>query len=105
VNACIHAVLVDELLSRKRGTEGAAPTAASTAAPSLRTAAARARFARGANGAKLEGRAAAWKMQDRDAWIGWNDQQRQRNLQRIVNNGRFLILPKAMTFCYTSLSN
>jgi hypothetical protein len=35
----------------------------------------------------------AWKMQDRDAWIGWNDQQRQRHLQRIVNNGRFLILP------------
>jgi hypothetical protein len=35
----------------------------------------------------------AWKMQDRDAWIGWNDQQRQRNLQRIVNNGRFLLLP------------
>ena len=35
----------------------------------------------------------AWKMQARDAWIGWSDQQRQRNLQRIVNNGRFLILP------------
>jgi Domain of unknown function (DUF4338) len=35
----------------------------------------------------------AWKMQARDAWIGWNDEQRQRNLQSIVNNGRFLILP------------
>ena len=35
----------------------------------------------------------AWKMQARDAWIGWNHQQRQRNLQYIVNNGRFLILP------------
>jgi hypothetical protein len=35
----------------------------------------------------------AWRMQARDAWIGWNDEQRQRNLQRIVNNGRFLILP------------
>lgn len=35
----------------------------------------------------------AWKMQARDAWIGWSDQQRQRNLQSIVNNGRFLILP------------
>ena len=35
----------------------------------------------------------AWKMQARDAWIGWSDQQRQCNLQRIVNNGRFLILP------------
>jgi hypothetical protein len=35
----------------------------------------------------------AWKMQARDAWIGWSDQQRQHNLQCIVNNGRFLILP------------
>jgi Domain of unknown function (DUF4338) len=35
----------------------------------------------------------AWKMQARDAWIGWSDDQRQRNLQCIVNNGRFLILP------------
>jgi len=35
----------------------------------------------------------AWKMQARDEWIGWSDQQRRHNLQRIVNNGRFLILP------------
>ena len=35
----------------------------------------------------------AWKMQARDAWIGWSDEQRRRNLQAIVNNGRFLILP------------
>ena len=35
----------------------------------------------------------AWKMQARDAWIGWSDRQRQRNLQRIVNHSRFLILP------------
>lgn len=35
----------------------------------------------------------AWKMQARDTWIGWSDQQRQCNLQGIVNNGRFLILP------------
>ena len=32
-------------------------------------------------------------MKARDTWIGWSDQQRQQNLQRIVNNGRFLILP------------
>ena len=32
-------------------------------------------------------------MQARDAWIGWSDEQRQGNLQSIVNNGRFLILP------------
>ena len=32
-------------------------------------------------------------MKARDAWIGWGEQERQQNLQRIVNNGRFLILP------------
>jgi hypothetical protein len=35
----------------------------------------------------------AWKMRPRDAWIGWSEEQRQRNLQLIVNNSRFLILP------------
>jgi hypothetical protein len=35
----------------------------------------------------------AWKMQARDEWIGWSDEQRGRNLQSVVNNGRFLILP------------
>jgi hypothetical protein len=35
----------------------------------------------------------AWKMQARDAWIGWSDEQRRHNLQAIVNNGRFVILP------------
>jgi hypothetical protein len=29
----------------------------------------------------------------RDAWIGWDDPTRQRNLQRVVTNSRFLILP------------
>lgn len=35
----------------------------------------------------------AWKMKPRDVWIGWSEEQRHRNLQCIVNNGRFLILP------------
>ena len=35
----------------------------------------------------------AWKMKPRDLWIGWSDEQRQRHLPWIVNNGRFLILP------------
>ena len=35
----------------------------------------------------------AWKVKPRDVWIGWSDEQRQRNLQLIVNNGRFLIFP------------
>jgi hypothetical protein len=34
----------------------------------------------------------AWKMEVRDPWIGWNDQQRKRSLQCIVNQSRFLIL-------------
>ncbi len=29
----------------------------------------------------------------RDRWIGWSDEQRQGNLQLIVNHARFLILP------------
>lgn len=36
---------------------------------------------------------AAWKMAARDRWIGWDDPQRRRNLQFIVNQSRFLILP------------
>jgi len=35
----------------------------------------------------------AWRMRARDTWIGWSDAQRRSNLQRIVNNGRFVILP------------
>lgn len=36
---------------------------------------------------------AAWKCAARDAFIGWTSEQRQRNLHRITNNTRFLILP------------
>ena len=35
----------------------------------------------------------AWRMAVRDAWIGWDDATRERNLQRVVSNSRFLILP------------
>lgn len=35
----------------------------------------------------------AWKMAPRDRWIGWADDQRKANLQKIVNNSRFLIFP------------
>mgnify|MGYP006292332669 CR=1 FL=1 len=35
----------------------------------------------------------AWKMAPRDNWIGWNDRQRRHNLQKIINNSRFLIFP------------
>jgi hypothetical protein len=37
--------------------------------------------------------AAAWKIQPRDAFIGWTASQRQTHLGQIVNNNRFLILP------------
>jgi hypothetical protein len=32
-------------------------------------------------------------MAERDRWIGWDDATRTRNLQRVVNNSRFLLLP------------
>lgn len=35
----------------------------------------------------------AWRMKARDQWIGWDDPTRSRNLQRVVTNSRFLILP------------
>jgi hypothetical protein len=35
----------------------------------------------------------AWRMAVRDQWIGWGEQERQNNLQRVVTQSRFLILP------------
>jgi Domain of unknown function (DUF4338) len=35
----------------------------------------------------------AWRMAAREQWIGWSDQDRRRNLQQVVSNSRFLILP------------
>lgn len=37
---------------------------------------------------------AAYRLRDRDQWIGWNENARDRHLGRIVNNSRFLILPQ-----------
>ena len=37
--------------------------------------------------------ACAWKLKDRERFIGWSEEQRQRNLQLVVNNARFLVLP------------
>lgn len=37
--------------------------------------------------------AAAWRLQQREEHIGWDDKTRQKNLYKIVNNTRFLILP------------
>ncbi len=35
----------------------------------------------------------AWRMQARDQWIGWEDVTRQRKLQHLVSQSRFLLLP------------
>ena len=37
--------------------------------------------------------ASAWRIAPRDYYIGWSDVKRQKNLQLVVNNARFLILP------------
>jgi hypothetical protein len=37
--------------------------------------------------------AAAWRCQPRDAFIGWSEAERQRQLRFLCNNTRFLILP------------
>jgi hypothetical protein len=37
--------------------------------------------------------ASAWKLAARERFIGWQEPQRHRNLQLVVNNARFLILP------------
>ena len=36
---------------------------------------------------------AAWKCADRDAFLGWERIARERNLQGLTNNTRFLVLP------------
>jgi hypothetical protein len=36
---------------------------------------------------------AAWRLGARDAWIGWDDATRARQLPRLVNNSRLLIAP------------
>lgn len=35
----------------------------------------------------------AWRLAGRDRWIGWDAAARRRNLQRVVTNSRFLLLP------------
>jgi hypothetical protein len=37
--------------------------------------------------------AAAWQVRDRDRFIGWDHARRRAQLHRVVNNGRFLLLP------------
>ena len=37
--------------------------------------------------------ASAWKLAGRERFIGWQEPERLKNLQLVVNNARFLILP------------
>ena len=32
-------------------------------------------------------------MVERDRWIGWSQEQKNQNLQKVINNSRFLIFP------------
>ncbi len=41
----------------------------------------------------LQFSSAAWRMQARDRWIGWDDATRARHLPQVVNNSRLLLLP------------
>ena len=41
----------------------------------------------------LQFSSAAWRLQVRDEWIGWDDRRRARNLPQLVNNSRMLLLP------------
>lgn len=38
--------------------------------------------------------AAAWQVQARDQWIGWDAAARRAHLERVIANSRFLILPQ-----------
>lgn len=41
----------------------------------------------------LQFSSAAWRLQARDRWIGWDEATRARHLQQVVNNSRLLLLP------------
>lgn len=43
--------------------------------------------------AALQFSSPAWRMAARERWIGWSESARKLNLQRVVCNSRFLILP------------
>lgn len=38
--------------------------------------------------------APAWRLKKRDQWIGWSEKARHHNLQRVICNSRFLVLPQ-----------
>lgn len=36
---------------------------------------------------------AAWRLEGRERWIGWDERRRQENLSKVVCNSRYLIVP------------
>lgn len=38
--------------------------------------------------------ACAWRVKPRDVWIGWDDEVRKKNLNLVIGNSRFLIVPQ-----------
>jgi hypothetical protein len=38
--------------------------------------------------------AAAWRVAPRDGWIGWSEQARRANLDKVICNSRFLLVPR-----------
>jgi hypothetical protein len=38
--------------------------------------------------------AAAWRTASRDRWIGWSEEARSANLDKVICNSRFLLIPK-----------
>jgi hypothetical protein len=46
----------------------------------------------------------AWRMKDRDQWIGWNDATRKLRLQHIVNNSRLLVVARIRNLASMALS-
>jgi hypothetical protein len=47
----------------------------------------------------------AWRIKDRDQWIGWDDETRKSRLQHIVNNSRLLILAQIDNLASKMLSD
>jgi len=45
----------------------------------------------------------AWRIKPRDQWIGWDDATRERLLQHVVNNSRFLVLARLRNLASTLL--
>jgi hypothetical protein len=46
--------------------------------------------------------ASAWSCRDRDAYIGWNREQRAARLHMLTNNSRFLVMPWVAVPCLAS---